>query len=155
MQAHHSVTLRVIHSWKPSVLSSAAAKLAAYCLSTFLLNSYQRAFWSFPHQIKSPTLTLPSPCSIIQRTFKIKRVLSLQTASLGPMELSAAKRATAKVAYVTGRQALASHSSSLPKSPASSGVSRKQVSVITDLWAAKPKCSVCKQAKAWDFFCLH
>lgn len=127
-----------------------------------LLNSCQRAFWSFPHRIKSRTLTLPSPCSIIQRTFKIKRVFSLQTALLEPMELSAARRATAKVAYVTGRQALASRSSSLPKSPASSGVSRKQVRRDHSFVAGKQTCGGLVMSvnrpelgggeTVWDFF---
>lgn len=67
-----------------------------------------------------------SASSTRMRTITGTSTASAKTASLEPMELSAARRATAKVAYVTGRQALASHSSSLPKSPASSGVSRKQ-----------------------------
>lgn len=92
-----------------------------------VINSYEHAFWSFPHQIKSPTHILFLLCTIIQITFKIKRVFSMQTALLEPMELSAARRATAKVAYVTGRQALAWHLSFLPELPASSGVSHKQV----------------------------
>lgn len=51
--------------------------------------------------------------------------VSSQTVCMEPMGLSAARRATAKVAYVTGRQELVSNS--LPKSPASSRLSHKQV----------------------------
>ncbi len=47
---------------------------------------------------------------------------------MGPMGLSAARHAAAKVAYVTGRQELVSPSNSLPKSPASSRLNHKQVS---------------------------
>lgn len=58
---------------------------------------------------------------------KIKLFSFFQTACLEPLELSAARHATVKVAYVTGRQELVSPSLSSPKLQANSKMSHQQV----------------------------
>lgn len=58
---------------------------------------------------------------------QIKLFSFFQTAFLEPLELSAARHATAKVAYVTGKQELVSPSHSLPKLQANSKMSHQQV----------------------------
>lgn len=119
-------------SWFNSMIRSLDAWVFhqfAFFLCLFVTCLLITVIWG-PYQIQSYANISPP---LFAQTTLNECFLSLQTACTGPTGSSAARRATAKVASVTGRREPASPSNSSPRSPATSRMSRKQVNTTVKI----------------------